>query len=106
MTFDRPTRRAVLRHLALGGLGAAALPLWAGELIAPRRVLDAVAEAIIPGAKRAGVGEYIDAVLADDPRLRPQFLIGLAEVDRRCRETYGIGFAVAAPDQQAAILSL
>jgi|GEM_PF-4221085 len=99
MMSVRPTRRSVLRHLALGGLAAAALPLWAEELatlalnrrggnhgvLSEREKLSVIAlsERIIPGATKARVAEFIDAMLADArPETRARFLDGLRNVDR------------------------
>jgi len=60
-----------------------------------------------PGAKAAKVNEFIDWVLKEgDERDRKQFLKGLAWIDGRSQELFGTDFAAAAPDQQAALLTI
>lgn len=124
-------RRDLLRLLG----GAAAVPLLAGlspdRLLAiarraharayrrPHRIFDAnqsetvatIAELIIPetdtpGARAAGVGEFIELIAAEwyDPDERERFLEGLAGVDARSRTTFGSDFNTLAPAQQAALL--
>ena len=132
-------RRDALRKLALGGLGAAAAPLWVEKLgalahayahehappgvtVPPEawtpKLLDAhqdelvttLSELIIPqtdtpGAKAALVNRFIDAVLDDaDDIDRDNFLRGLAWMDVRSKELFGVEFLQAGPEQQAALL--
>jgi hypothetical protein len=99
-------------HAALSA--AAETATWAP------RVLDAhqneavivLSELIIPqtespGAKAAKVNEFIDWVLKDaDERDRKEFLKGLAWMDGRSQELFGIDFAAAAPEQQTALLTI
>lgn len=85
----------------------------------PRRILDAaqaetvatIAELIIPetdtpGARAAGVPEFIDLIVAEwyDPDERERFLEGLAGVDARSRTTFGAEFTELDPTQQVALL--
>ena len=75
------------------------------------RVMEALAEVIIPatdtpGASEAGVTEFVAALvdgwLDDDERDR--FLAGLDTVDPVCRERFGSPFAECAPGEQAAFV--
>lgn len=75
------------------------------------RVMEAMAEVIIPatdtpGASEAGVTEFVAALvdgwLDDDERDR--FLAGLDTVDPACRERFGSPFAECAPGEQAAFV--
>jgi hypothetical protein len=122
------------RREALRVLGAAtAAPLVSRDLYALGRearaqwrarpgfrVLDAqqqvlvqtLAEMIIPatdtpGAKEAGVDQFIDVMLADwyDPDDRRHFLDDLAAVDVRCKAATGKAFTDADPAQQTALLT-
>lgn len=121
-------RREVLRILA----GTAALPLLPGELLALGRALRAagpaarfqvldqgqretvatIADLIIPetdtpGARAAGVAEFVDVVLAGwyDEADRDRFLAGLADVDVRSRSRFGKPFVECAAAQQTDILT-
>jgi hypothetical protein len=60
-----------------------------------------------PGAKGAGVDQFIDVMLADwyDPADRQAFLDGLADVDTRSKAATGKAFTDADPVQQAALLT-
>jgi len=59
-----------------------------------------------PGAKAALVNRFIDAVLADaDEADRNSFLQGLAWMDVRSSELFGVEFVQAGPEQQAALLT-
>ena len=90
--------------------GAAA---QAPSLLTPERarVMEALAEVIIPetdtpGASEAGVTGFVAALvdgwLDDDDRDR--FLAGLDTVDPACRERFGSPFAECAPGEQAAFV--
>ena len=84
----------------------------ASLLTPPRaRVMEALAEVIIPatdtpGASEAGVTEFVAALvdgwLDDDDRDR--FLAGLDTVDPACRERFGSPFAECAPGDRAAFV--
>jgi gluconate 2-dehydrogenase gamma chain len=130
-------RRHAITRLALGALGAAAAPGWVADLVAhalahahsgkhaasaawkpkvltpyQNETVATIAELIIPqtdtpGARAAGVNQFIDAVLADaEPSTRNKFLNGLSWIDQRCRSRYGIDFIKATPDQQVALVAL
>jgi gluconate 2-dehydrogenase gamma chain len=60
-----------------------------------------------PGATDAGVSAFIDKMLADwhTPAEREQFLVGLAELDRRCRARAGKDFVDCAESDQVAVLT-
>ena len=75
------------------------------------RVMEALAEVIIPatdtpGASEAGVTGFVAALvdgwLDDDDR--DSFLAGLDTVDPGCRERFGSPFAECAPGEQAAFV--
>lgn len=70
-----------------------------------------IAEAIIPetdtpGARAAGVPEFIDLIVADwyDPDERERFFEGLAGVDARSRTTFGGTFTSLAEEERRAVL--
>ena len=106
--------------LAIAGLHAhqQAKPAAAGGTWTPK-VFDAqqnetvitLSELIIPetdtpGAKAAGVNQYIDGVLADASAAdRETFLQGLTWLDLQSRERYRNRFAEAAPEHQVAFLT-
>ncbi|MET0555083.1 MAG: gluconate 2-dehydrogenase subunit 3 family protein [Vicinamibacteria bacterium] len=127
-------RREAVRRLALGGLGATALPAWAEALVAiadqgqrapaaadwKPQLLDAhqdatvraVSELIIPatdtpGAQAALVNRFVDGVLAAaaEPEQR-EFLRGLRFLDGRSRQLFGADFVSAQPGQQTALLTV
>ena len=96
------------------GAGApeAAAP-QAPSLLTPTRarVMEALAEVIVPatdtpGASEAGVTEFVAALvdgwLDDDDRDR--FLAGLDTVDPACRERFGRPFAECEPGERAAFV--
>ncbi len=60
-----------------------------------------------PGAKGAGVDQFIDVMLDDwyDPADRQTFLDGLADVDARSKAATGKAFIDAAAAQQTALLT-
>jgi hypothetical protein len=59
-----------------------------------------------PGAKAAGVNEFIDGVLADaKPDDRDKFLGGLAWLDARATRDHQHPFAACTPEQQTALLT-
>ncbi len=75
-------------------------------------LVQALTEMIIPatdtpGAKGAGVDQFIDVMLADwyDPADRQTFLDGLADVDARSKAATGKAFTDAAAAQQTALLT-
>ena len=60
-----------------------------------------------PGATDAGVGAFIDKMLADwhTPAERDRFLAGLRELDARCRARAGKDFVDCAATDQVAVLT-
>jgi hypothetical protein len=60
-----------------------------------------------PGAKAALVNRFVDAVLADaEEGERKNVFKGLSWLDARSQELFGADFVKAAPDQQAALLTI
>jgi hypothetical protein len=59
-----------------------------------------------PGAKEAGVPEFIDLLLTEwyDPAETKEFLRGLADVDARSRKKFGKGFTACSPQQQTELM--
>jgi hypothetical protein len=120
-------RRDALRFLA----GTAAFPVVPQDLLAlgrrlrvtrsRTRALDArqtetvatIAELIVPetdtpGARAAGVPEFIDLMLAEwyDAEDRERFAQGLADVDARARALWGRPYVECAPAQQTHLLTV
>lgn len=119
-------RRDAIRGIAMAA-GAAATG-WAGRASAATapaldwtptalsqdqaRLVDAVAELIIPatdtpGARQAGVPQFIDRALANycDKSQRALLLNGLTRIDADARAAHGDVFIALAPEQQAALLT-
>jgi Gluconate 2-dehydrogenase subunit 3 len=61
-----------------------------------------------PGATAAKVNEFVDLILTDwaTEAERKIFLEGLAEADRKSNALFGHGYAVATPNEQAAIVQI
>ncbi len=120
-------RREVL--LALGGAAVFADPLLAaGRTLRSRlssgttlKVLDphqnhtvvSIAEMIIPatdtpGATAAKVNEFVDLALSEwmDVKEQARFLLGIGELDDRCRKRFTKEFTGCTPDQQSEMLQL
>ena len=59
-----------------------------------------------PGAREAGVADYIDAMLTDfySDELRTQFLAGLEAADDRAREQFGASFMSCPSEHQFELL--
>jgi hypothetical protein len=95
------------------GAAASAEP-WKPKLLDAHQndTVAALSELIIPqtdtpGAKAAKVNEFIDLVLSEAaPAERREFLRGLGWMDTRSQELFGSDFVSAAPDQQAALLTI
>jgi hypothetical protein len=73
-------------------------------------LLERLVEMIIPqddapGAKDAGVAEFIDFMLANERDVGPLFRTGLRGMDKTAGASYGTGFLKATPAQQEALLS-
>lgn len=60
-----------------------------------------------PGAKAAGVNEFIDLLMAEwfEAAERDQFTAGIAMIDQRSSEAFGKRFIDAAPEQQVTLLT-
>ena len=60
-----------------------------------------------PGARAAGVADYIDAMLTDfyEDDDRQRFLSGLAETDAKAESTYGKPFMACTAEEQFALLN-
>ncbi|TCM22096.1 gluconate 2-dehydrogenase subunit 3-like protein [Novosphingobium sp. PhB165] len=78
-----------------------------------RALMSALSERVMPttdtpGAIAAGVPAYIEKLLADwaVAEDREPILSGLAEIDARSRQDYGLPAVQAKPDQQDALLTL
>jgi hypothetical protein len=65
-----------------------------------------IPETDTPGAKGAGVNEFIDVILTEwaTPEERQSFLEGLAGVDKQSRELFAKDFVDASPVQQVTLL--
>jgi len=58
-----------------------------------------------PGAKAAGVSEYIDLIVSESPEsTRNAWRDGLAAVDKKSKDMFGKAFADATVDQQVGLL--
>lgn len=130
-SVDAVTRREALRRVAwllggavsaptvagvLAGCGrqAADAAASAGPALSPeqRELVAAIAERILPatdtpGARDAGVPEFIDRMLGEyyPARERERFLAGLAHVDERAVRMHGSPFLETTPEQQLAVLT-
>jgi len=76
-----------------------------------RNTVEAIAEIIIPetetpGAKAAGVDQFVDRMLSDyyKPADRDRFLAGLKRVDARAQRLHGKPFGALTKEQQTAIV--
>lgn len=77
------------------------------------KTLDALTETIIPtdehspGAKSAGVSEYIDAIVADAPEARKRLWDkGLALADHQAMSSFGKAYSDCSAEAQIAILQV
>jgi len=59
-----------------------------------------------PGAKEAGVSEFIDFMAASDPEIQQPFRTGLRWLNEHAQENHGSGFANLAAEQQIRILEV
>lgn len=66
-----------------------------------------IPETDTPGARRAGVPEFIDLLLAEwfPDEERARFLAGLADVDQRSHAAFGADFVAGTESQRIALLS-
>ncbi len=72
-------------------------------------VVERLADIIIPsdatpGAKEAGVAEFIDFMVAHDPEVQYSFRTGLTWLNVNAEQTNGKRFADLTPEQQTALL--
>lgn len=72
-------------------------------------MLERIADIIIPndetpGAKDAGVAEFIDFMIANDPEHQYPFRMGLAWLNAHSERTLGKNFIALTPEQQVTIL--
>ncbi|HET6566566.1 MAG TPA: gluconate 2-dehydrogenase subunit 3 family protein [Rhodothermales bacterium] len=76
-----------------------------GELVATIAEL-IIPETDTPGARAAGVHQFIDALLTGGyrPEEREQFMTGLAAFEDRARKENGSSFVENTPEQQTALL--
>jgi len=122
------TRREVLQKLALALGGTLSLPvigaglscrrpppeaLWSPRTLTPAQsdLVALIAETILPatdtpGAREAGVHEFIDLLLTDwmSAEERDRFLDGLTAFDTACHEETGSPFATLTPERRLAVL--
>jgi len=57
-----------------------------------------------PGAKEAGVAEFIDFMVANDPDVQYNFRTGLSWVNAHSERTFGKKFVELTPEQQTSLL--
>ncbi len=72
--------------------------------------IERLAELIIPndgtpGAREAGVSEFIDFMIWSDPTVQYRFRYGLTWLEARCGQLYGERFVNLSPEQQTDLLS-
>jgi hypothetical protein len=122
---DLMTRREAIRRVSalLGGVALVGQAAWlsgcatgertSGALFSATDValLDEIADTILPetktpGAKAAGVGQFIAMMVTDtyDPGEQRLFLDGLETLDRESRTQNGGGFMASSPAQRVALL--
>jgi gluconate 2-dehydrogenase gamma chain len=58
-----------------------------------------------PGAREAGVAEFIDFMVANDPDVQYRFRLGLSWLNAHSSRTYGKSFADLNADQQISLLT-
>lgn len=100
-------------HAHAQGPSAAAAE-WSPKVLSAHQdeTVVAISELIIPqtdtpGAKAALVNRFVDLVLEDaEASDRKSFLRGLEWMDARSAELFGCEFVQAAPEQQAALLTI
>ena len=66
--------------------------------------VERLAEIIIPGAKEAGVAEFIDFMVANDSEVQYSFRTGLTWLDAHSERFEGKRFVELAPERQTALL--
>lgn len=127
------TRRQLLERGAAGGLAAAMAVSFNGRLLSPTQakaegipltvlsseegaLLETVGEMLLPGARDAGIANFVDAQLAKpDPLLMAKYFDwsgplkdfytqGLAALDKASQTANGASFATSTPAQQTALM--
>ncbi|HEY8460696.1 MAG TPA: gluconate 2-dehydrogenase subunit 3 family protein [Blastocatellia bacterium] len=58
-----------------------------------------------PGAKEAGVSEFVDFIVYSDPDLQYRFRYGVSWIDARARYLFGRRFLEITPEQQTEMLT-
>ncbi len=100
---------------ACGHIGNAALPIrpvqYDPQFFTPGEyaMVDCLTELIIPtdatpGAKEAGVAEFIDFMVASDPEVQYRFRTGLAWLNAHCESNYGKKFLEISHERQNSLL--
>jgi gluconate 2-dehydrogenase gamma chain len=100
---------------ACGHIGNAALQIKPADYrpqfftAAEYAMVERLAEIIIPsdgtpGAKEAGVAEFIDFMVASDPEVQYGFRMGLAWLNAHAEQTDGKRFVELTPEQQSSLL--
>jgi len=100
---------------ACGHVGNAALQIkpaaYSPQFFTPAEYasVERLAELIIPsdatpGAKEAGVAEFIDFMVASDPEAQYPFRMGLAWMNAHAERTFGKRFVELTPEQQNSLL--
>jgi hypothetical protein len=100
---------------ACGHVGNAALQIkpaaYSPQFFTPAEyaTVERLAELIIPsdatpGAKEAGVAEFIDFMVASDPEAQYPFRMGLAWMNAHAERTFGKRFVELTPEQQNSLL--
>ena len=93
---------------------AAVTLTWTPKALTPAqaKVLDAVAELIIPatetpGAREAGVAAFVDRAVADfcTPGDAQAICVGLDRIEADARASHGAAFTALAPEQQTMLLA-
>jgi hypothetical protein len=87
---------------------------WTPKALSPTqaKVLDAVAERIMPatdtpGAREAGVPQFVDQAVADycTPAEAQSVRAGLDRIEADARSAHGAAFVALTPDQQTALMA-
>ena len=100
---------------ACGHIGNAALQIKPAVYraqfftVAEFSLIERLTEMIIPsdgtpGAKEAGVAEFIDFMVANDPDVQYEFRMGLAWMNAHAEQTDGKRFLELTPEQQTSLL--
>jgi gluconate 2-dehydrogenase gamma chain len=100
---------------ACGHIGNAALQIKPADYrpqfftAAEYAMVERLAEIIIPsdgtpGAKEAGVAEFVDFMVASDPEVQYGFRMGLAWLNAHAEQTDGKRFVELTPEQQSSLL--